>query len=562
MKFTNCLQVIQKQENTKNRFFGYIEISSFCLHNYVRAPEMFDTELGPVTKKSDVWALGCLLLELQTGKVPWEGDSPVQIMKKVCVKEIPPTIPPELGAGLVDLFNKCFYFESIQRPSSRDVLEAIEKQVGLSSVITHTTFYNRQPSPIPSLSSISSTFKTNLLEGQKSLSNSISSSSMSTNKYLSLQEQASSRSSTSSIAKLNILDVSERGESSMTATKTSHAKDFNIEDLNYPVQVTVLKEDKSCSLFGINIAVANDGTLYVLCRDKMSKMKLLMYFDNKLAGELSWPKSMGISKCHMYDPFKFLASGPNDTLYSGATTPEVEDPMDSIIFMWKGKKFLHLHQGRTRKCYGQLVASPSTGTLYCGCTDGTIEVWDANLNFVTEFKGREKSVPVLALDQRTETLYSVYMSAQVKVWHNYTLVAILDQKDIATSLICTSDGTLYVGHLFGDKINVWHDLKLVNTLTRGVPTGVINYNGIRSMALHGQSLFCSDDVCGYISTHVRTYDHSGGHMLQKIGMVKMLEPEKNLQRPNRKYDVQLVASDDTLYSAVNDEYVQVWKLVN
>jgi hypothetical protein len=45
-------------------------------------------------------------------------------------------------------------------------------------------------------------------------------------------------------------------------------------------------------------------------------------------------------------------------------------------------------------------------------------------------------------------------------------------------------------------------------------------------------------------------------------MVKMLEPEKNLQRPNRKYDVQLVANDDTLYSAVNDEYVQVWKLVN
>jgi hypothetical protein len=41
------------------------------------------------------------------------------------VKEIPPTIPPELGAGLVDLFNKCFYFESIQRASTMDVLEVI-----------------------------------------------------------------------------------------------------------------------------------------------------------------------------------------------------------------------------------------------------------------------------------------------------------------------------------------------------------------------------------------------------------------------------------------------------
>jgi hypothetical protein len=41
------------------------------------------------------------------------------------VKEIPPTIPPELGAGFVDLFNKCFYFESIQRASAMDVLEVI-----------------------------------------------------------------------------------------------------------------------------------------------------------------------------------------------------------------------------------------------------------------------------------------------------------------------------------------------------------------------------------------------------------------------------------------------------
>jgi hypothetical protein len=44
---------------------------------------------------------------------------------QVCVKELPPTIPPELGAGLVDLLNKCFYFESIQRASTMDVLEVI-----------------------------------------------------------------------------------------------------------------------------------------------------------------------------------------------------------------------------------------------------------------------------------------------------------------------------------------------------------------------------------------------------------------------------------------------------
>ncbi len=57
---------------------------SFMTPDGFRAPETFDPELGPVTKKSDIWALACLLLELQTGKVPWEGLNVLQIMTKVC----------------------------------------------------------------------------------------------------------------------------------------------------------------------------------------------------------------------------------------------------------------------------------------------------------------------------------------------------------------------------------------------------------------------------------------------------------------------------------------------
>jgi len=59
---------------------------------------------------------------------------------QVCVKEIPPTIPPEVGAGLVDLFNKCFYFESIQRASTKDVLEVIISPLVCSKLYTgHST---------------------------------------------------------------------------------------------------------------------------------------------------------------------------------------------------------------------------------------------------------------------------------------------------------------------------------------------------------------------------------------------------------------------------------------
>ena len=36
------------------------------------------------SSKVDVWSLGCLLLELHTGKAPWEGVEMGNIMFQVC----------------------------------------------------------------------------------------------------------------------------------------------------------------------------------------------------------------------------------------------------------------------------------------------------------------------------------------------------------------------------------------------------------------------------------------------------------------------------------------------
>jgi serine/threonine protein kinase len=70
---------------------------------------MFDPELGPVTKKSDIWALACLLLELQTGKVPWEGLNILQIMSKVCESNAFHSNNPHLPLAMGS-FSRCLTY--------------------------------------------------------------------------------------------------------------------------------------------------------------------------------------------------------------------------------------------------------------------------------------------------------------------------------------------------------------------------------------------------------------------------------------------------------------------
>lgn len=38
-----------------------------------QAPECFDTTLGKLTEKVDIFSLGVILWELVTRRVPWEG---------------------------------------------------------------------------------------------------------------------------------------------------------------------------------------------------------------------------------------------------------------------------------------------------------------------------------------------------------------------------------------------------------------------------------------------------------------------------------------------------------
>jgi serine/threonine-protein kinase len=84
------------------------------------APEQFRPDLGPVTKQTDVWALGVILYELLTGRRPFKGKDVGAIGRAVCEEAParPGAVRPGLDRGLEAIVTKCLRKDPAQRYAS------------------------------------------------------------------------------------------------------------------------------------------------------------------------------------------------------------------------------------------------------------------------------------------------------------------------------------------------------------------------------------------------------------------------------------------------------------
>ena len=86
--------------------------------NYM-SPEMFEpSSHGGVGPECDIWGGACVLVEMLSGRVPWEGKQHGAVRQAVCqLRQTPLSLLPDgLPHPLRSLLEKCFSFHPRDRP--------------------------------------------------------------------------------------------------------------------------------------------------------------------------------------------------------------------------------------------------------------------------------------------------------------------------------------------------------------------------------------------------------------------------------------------------------------
>lgn len=91
---------------------------------YWMAPEVVRCEDGGYGMKSDVWSVGCTVVEMVTGKPPWpECNSMWAAVYKIANSTGPPSeIPKDLDPVMMDFLECCFERDPAKRASSAELL--------------------------------------------------------------------------------------------------------------------------------------------------------------------------------------------------------------------------------------------------------------------------------------------------------------------------------------------------------------------------------------------------------------------------------------------------------
>lgn len=98
------------------------------------APELFDKEKAlDIGVQVDVWALGCVIIELFSGKRPWDYISSsnasciyYEVRDRQIFKRKPVPIPEAIPVEVRGLVQRCCQYSPKRRPSTVDILDQME----------------------------------------------------------------------------------------------------------------------------------------------------------------------------------------------------------------------------------------------------------------------------------------------------------------------------------------------------------------------------------------------------------------------------------------------------
>jgi len=90
------------------------------------APELFDRETK-ITEKIDVWAMGCIFVEICGGPLPYETITTLaDLTREMLVHRRTPDVPLSIPHEARHIISSCLSFDYRQRPSSKDAFEQLK----------------------------------------------------------------------------------------------------------------------------------------------------------------------------------------------------------------------------------------------------------------------------------------------------------------------------------------------------------------------------------------------------------------------------------------------------
>jgi len=92
------------------------------------APELYDAAHGKITEKVDIWAVGCILIELFGNVLPYADCSTMaQLSARILVDRRSPDVPPMVPPPLTALIRACTNFDPCKRLTGTDLIAELSK---------------------------------------------------------------------------------------------------------------------------------------------------------------------------------------------------------------------------------------------------------------------------------------------------------------------------------------------------------------------------------------------------------------------------------------------------
>jgi len=97
----------------------------FRVDSKASLPKVINPQKKGYDFKVDIWSVGCVVLEMWTGKRPWTGEETVAVMFKLYQSKLPPPVPDDvILTDLADDFRKrCFAINPEERATAAELME-------------------------------------------------------------------------------------------------------------------------------------------------------------------------------------------------------------------------------------------------------------------------------------------------------------------------------------------------------------------------------------------------------------------------------------------------------